>query len=310
MLQLERTTAYMRDRYVPFVQAQLNIASSPVLYGLTIYTVFNVCWNDEQQALYAFRLKEHYRRLINSAKIMDFHDFAATWDYERFEAAMFELLQRNKVREDALVRVAVFVDEIQTGTRIHGLKNSVSAYIYPGTPLLDPKGAHACVSSWTRTADNAIPSRAKVNGSYINASLMKNEALLNGYDEAISLDQHGHVAEGSVANLFIVRSGQLITPDTATDLLEGITRDSIMTMAADMGLTVWQRSIDRSELYIADEAFFCGSSARITPILSIDKRPLGNGSAGPVTKRLQTAYYDLQHGTSHDTHGWLTELSQ
>lgn len=309
MLQLERTTAYLRDDFVPFSKAQINIASSPVLYGLTIYTVFSVNWNEEQQQLHIFRLKDHYQRLVNSAKIMDFHHFLADWDYQKFEAAMLELIDRNKIREDVLVRAAVFIDELASGTRIHGLKNAVSAYIYPMGQLLDPKGVNVCVSSWVRTGDNAIPSRAKLNGSYINASLMKNEALLNGYDEAIALDGHGHVAEGTVANLFMVRGGTLITPDTATDLLEGITRHSIMALAKAQGLPVSERSVDRSELYAADEAFFCGSSAKVTPILSIDKRPVGNAVTGPITRQLQKDYDNLQHGRADDPYGWLTSIS-
>src|SRR5690606_8823051 len=144
--------------------------------------------------------------------------------------------------------------------------------------ILSKDGIHCCISSWQRTADNAQPSRAKINGSYINASLMKNEAILDGYDEAIALDQHGHVSEGTVANLFIVRDGELITPDSATDILEGITRNSIIQLAKDLKIPVSQRSIDRSELYIADEVFMCGSSAQITPVLSVDKREIGTGS--------------------------------
>jgi branched-chain amino acid aminotransferase len=306
MFKLETSTAYLRDSFVSFQQANVSIASSPVLYGLTFYTVFSVNWNTKQQKLYIFRLREHYQRLVNSAKIMDFHQFATEWPYERFETIMFELLERNTVKEDALVRVAVFIDELIAGTRIHGLQNSLSAYVYPMGQILNRDGVHACVSSWVRTPDNAMPSRAKLNGSYINASLMKNEALLNGYDEAIALDQDGHVTEGTVANLFLVRGGELVTPHAATDLLEGITRSSVISMAQDSGMVTHQRSVDRSELYIADEAFFCGSSARITPILSIDKRMVGDGKAGPITTQLMETYDRLQHAETSDKHNWLT----
>ena len=306
MLQLETSTAYVRDGFVPFKEANLSIASSPVLYGLTMYTVFSINWNAAQQKLFIFRLRDHYDRLVNSAKIMDFHSFATAWPYERFSETMHELLRRNVVQEDVLVRVAVFVDELAAGTRIHGLTNSLSAYVYTMGQILNPDGVHACVSSWVRTPDNAIPSRAKLNGSYINASLMKNEALLNGYDEAIALDSHGHVTEGTVANIFIVRGGKLITPDAATDLLEGITRSSVLSMAADLGIATEQRNIDRSELYVADEAFFCGSSARITPILSVDKRPLGNGKPGSLTQELAKLYSQMQHAEIADKYHWLT----
>lgn len=282
---LERSHAFFRDDLVPFREASVSVASSPVLYGLSIYTVFPVCWSVKQQKLYAFRLKDHYNRLLNSAKIMDFDSFATQWSYERFEQTMLELLRKNKIQENVLVRATVFIDELIAGTKIHGLKNSLSAYVYPMGEILPLSGAHVCVSSWTRTADNSIPSRAKVNGSYVNASLMKNEALLNGYDDAIAVDQHGHVAEGTVANLFIVRNGILTTPGPATDILEGITRDSILKIAKDLGIPTQERSIDRSELYIAEEAFLCGSSARVTPVLSVDKRAVGRGGYRAHNKR-------------------------
>jgi branched-chain amino acid aminotransferase len=303
-LQLEKSTAFIRSRFVPFTEANVSIASSPVLYGLTIYTVFNCRWNGERQQLYIFKLKEHYERLVNSARIMDF-GFATDWPYEKFEQTVLELLRRNAIKEDVLVRVAVFIDELAAGTRIRGLKNSLSAYVYPMGQILPPDGTHVCISSWSRTQDNSIPSRAKVNGSYINASLMKNEALLNGYDDAISLDEHGHVAEGTVANLFLVRNGKLVTPGTAADILEGITRSTILEIAKDLNIETEERSIDRSELYLADEAFFCGSSAKITPILSIDKRPVGNGQVGPITKKLSATYDKIQIGDNPSYKHWL-----
>ncbi len=299
---------YFRDDFVPFNEANLSIASSPVLYGLSIYTVFSANWNSEEQTLCIFRLEDHYQRLVNSAKIMDFHEFIATWNYEKFAQKMLELLRINNIHETVLVRATIYVDELIAGTKIHGLKNSVSAYAYPMGEILPRSGIHACVSSWQRTADNAIPSRAKINGSYVNASLMKNEALLNGYDEAIAIDQYGHVSEGTVANLFIVRNGVLITPDTSTDILEGITRDSILKIAKANGLETVERAIDRSELYTADEAFMCGSSARITPIISIDKRSVGNGKVGDVTVHLSQAYQNVQLGNDPAFTSWSTKV--
>jgi branched-chain amino acid aminotransferase len=182
----------------------------------------------------------------------------------------------------------------------------LSAYVYPMGEILPRSGANVCVSSWMRNPDNAIPSRAKVNGSYVNASLMKNEALLNGYDDAIAVDGHGHVAEGTVANLFIVRGGVLITPGPETDILEGITRDSLLRIAKDLNISVQERSIDRSELYIADEMFMCGSSARLTPVLSVDKRPVGSSSAGTITQKISDAYQAAQTGADTKYVGWLT----
>jgi branched-chain amino acid aminotransferase len=300
----KQSTAFFDDAFVPFDTAKLSIASSPVLYGLSIYSVFGVRYHTDK-TLRIFRLKDHYNRLMQSAQIMDFHQFTSEWMFEKFEKTMLELLSKNDVHENVLIRVTVYIDELIAGTKIHGLKNSVSAYVYPMGEILRRSGIHACVSSWQRTPDNSIPSRAKVNGSYVNASLMKNEAILNGYDEAIAIDEHGHVSEGTVANLFIVRNGQLITPDASTDILEGITRNSLITIAQDIGLDVTERTIDRTELYIADEAFMCGSSANLTPLLSIDKRQIGAGKIGPITKRLSDAYEQCQLGLNAQHSDWV-----
>ncbi|MGZ6005392.1 MAG: branched-chain amino acid transaminase [Candidatus Saccharimonadales bacterium] len=303
-----QSQVFFRDEFVPFQQANINIASSSVLYGLSIYTVFSANWNQQQQKLYVFRLKDHYNRLIKSALIMDFHSFAQDWPLEKFEQTMLELLRQNEIRENVLVRATVFIDELIAGTKIHDLKNSFAAYIYPLGEILPRNGINVCVSSWTRTPDNAIPSRAKVNGSYVNASLMKNEALLNGYDEAIAIDDHGHVSEGTVANLFIIRDGVLITPDPATDILEGITRKTILRIAQSINIPTKERAIDRSELYIADEIFMCGSSAVLTPVLSVDRRQINNGQMGQLTTSLLNAYSQIQLGESQDFKDWLTEV--
>lgn len=300
---------WLRDRLVPFADANLSLASSPMLYGLSIYTVFMANWDKTTQQLVVFRLEDHYRRLVHSAKIMNFEQFLTDWSYERFEITMHKLLAQNKVREDVLVRVAVFVDEILAGTKIHGLEVQLASFIYPAGQLLDKEGIHACISSWQRTADNAIPSRAKVNGSYVNASLMKNEALQNGYDEAIALDAQGHITEGTVTNVFMVKNNKLITPDNGVDLLEGITRDSILQIAERLGIACEQRTIDRSELYTADEAFMSGSSAGLVPILSVDKRMIGTGLKGGVTQRLASYFEALIHGQKQDFPHWLTFIS-
>ena len=301
-------TAFFRDGFVPFADAKVSIASSPVLYGLSVYTVFGVNWNREQGKGYAFRLKDHYARLVNSARIMDFHSFAPAWPYERFEETMRELIRRNGAREDLLVRATIFADALIAGTKIHGLPHAFAAYAYPMGEILPRSGIHMCVSSWMRNPDNAISSRAKVNGGYVNACLMKNEAILNGFDDAIALDAHGQVTEATVANVFIVRNGVLITPHVEADILEGITRNSVLALARDLGIRTEERAVDRTELYLADEAFISGSSARITPILSVDKRPVGDGTVGAVTGRLAAAYEDAQRGGTGAYASWRTEM--
>jgi len=308
MLDYKKSVVFFRDKWIPFADANLSIASSPVLYGLSVYTVFNAIWNENKKELNIFRLKDHYKRLCNSARIMDFDSFEDKYTYEVFEKIMKDLLTKNNVEENALVRVTLFIDELIAGTKINGLKNSMSAYVYPMGEILPKSGASVCVSSWTRAADNMIPARAKVNGQYVNASLMKNEALRNGYDEAIALDAAGHVSEGTVANLFVVRDHKLITPDMATDILEGITRNSIIEIANELGIEHEQRTIDRTELYIADEAFMCGSSANVTPILSIDKRKVGDGKIGKITKQVSEEYAKIQNGENDKFAKWITKV--
>lgn len=302
---LQSSIAYFNDTFVPFNEANVSIASSPVLYGLSVYTVCNANWNAKQQKLYVFRLKEHFARLRNSAKILDFNGFLEDWTYERFEHTILRLLHKNNIKQDVLIRATVYVDEIMAGTRMHDLKNSLSIFVYPMKEIYKSSGINACVSSWQRTADNAIPSRAKATGSYVNASLMKNEALLNGYDEAIALDEHGHLSEGTVANVFLVKNNVLITPDNSTDILEGITRDTVIELAKHLNIPQKQGSVDRTDLYLSDEMFLSGSSARIVPILSLDKRTIGNGAPGTVTKKLAENYEKVQRGQVADFADWL-----
>jgi branched-chain amino acid aminotransferase len=298
--------AYFRDDFVPFSESNVSIASSPVLYGLAVYTVFTYNWNEKERKGYFFRLADHYKRLIESAKIMDFTPMEQLLSFAEFEKIARELVTRNKIHEDALIRATLFIDEVLAGTKIHGLKTSFSAFVYPMSDFLPPSGAHLGIASWQRTPDNAIPSRAKVTGSYANASLMKNEALRSGYDDAISLDEHGHIAESTVANIFMIRSDVLVTPHAGTDILEGITRDTLFKLAKKLSIPHEQRNIDRSELYLADEILICGSSARITPVLSVDHRPIGNGRPGKLTEQLAKLYADVTHGEVPDYAEWRT----
>lgn len=295
---------YFRDQFVSFSEANVSIVSSPMLYGLAIYTVFAVNINPETEELVLFRLQDHFERLVASAKILDMQEFLETWDYNRFKTVMQELLEKNNIKQHALVRVTVFIDELLAGAKMHGLKNSVSAIVYEPPVGMEPKGINVKVSSWQRTADNAIPSRAKITGSYANAALMKNDALLDGYDDAIALDEHGHISESTVSNLFLVRKGTLLTPHTGTDLLEGITRDSVLKIAAHLGIPTEERSIDRSELYLADEVFVCGSSMWITPVLSVDRKRIADGQAGEITRQLSRAYAEAQTGQLEAYKDW------
>lgn len=300
--------AFLSDKIISFADAGLSIASSAVLYGLSVYTVFPVCISKDGDKL-AFRLDEHFRRLCNSARIIGIDTFEQNWNYEKFVSTVKDLVAKNNISQDVFVRATVHVTSEVAGTRSRGLETALSIFIYDATTILPKEGARLKTSVWRRIPDYVIPSRAKVNGAYVNSVLAKQDALDSGYDDCIFLDSHGHVCELSAANIFIVREGQLITPDTTSDLLEGINRKSMIELARnDLGVEVVERTVDLTELYIADEVFASGTSANISSIAEIDSRKVGNGKAGELTKKLQKAHYDLLHGNYPDRHHWLTAL--
>ena len=307
-LDYSKSVAFLRDSFVPFSDANVSIGSSPVLYGLSIYTVFSVNMNPDDKSLSIFRLEDHWKRLCNSARLMDFNTFEKNWNHEKFEKMIRELIAKNNIEEDVLVRVSVFIDALLAGTKIHDLPTSLSAYVYPVGEILPREGAHVCVSSWKRISSKAIPVNAKVNGSYVNSALIKNEALLNGYQDALAVDERGNICEGTVANVFFVKDGVLHTPSVEFDLLEGITRRSIIELARDLHINVEERAISVEELPTFNEVFFCGSSARIVPILSIDKRNVGEGKIGPVTAQLMKKFEGVLRGTEKGYEKWLLRL--
>ncbi len=296
-------TAYMDGAFVPMKEATLSIASSAVLYGLSVYSVFPVCKG--KSGLLAFRLKEHARRLTNSARIIGI-DAAVT--EEELKRIAVELMRANNVDEDVFVRVTLHVSEPLPGVRTRGLATALSAFVYEAACILPKEGARLKTSMWRRIPDFAIPSRAKVNGAYVNSALAKQDALDSGYDDCVFLDVSGHVCELSAANIFLVRDGVLITPSAASDILEGISRDTVMKLARDLDIPTIERTVDLTELYVADEAFACGTSAFLTPVKEIDARKIANGGAGPITERLRDLYTDVQHGKAPAYADFLTEL--
>lgn len=301
-------SVYFKDCVVPLAAAQLSVASSAVLYGLSVYTVFPVIVAESGEKL-AFRLDEHYKRLVNSARIIGIDTFEPTWPKERFLKVIQELVAANDITETVFIRATVHVDELLPGIRSRGLQTTVSMFIYEALSILPSSGARLKTSVWRRIPDYAIPSRAKVNGAYVNSVLAKQDALDSGYDDCIFLDVDGHVCELSAANIFVVRDGTLLTPDITSDLLEGISRKTVIEIAADSGLKVVERSIDLTELYIADEIFACGTSAYIAPIIEIDARKIGGSVPGLVTTRVSKLYAEILCGKQTRYRHFLTPLT-
>lgn len=295
---------YYRDRVVPAHEAMLGVATSAVLYGLSVYTVFPVHVDGGTRT--AFRLADHYRRLVESCKIIGIDRFADEWSFERFVSAATELVDTNAPGSDVFVRATVHVDESIPGTRVRGLRTAVSMFVYDAVPIVPQDGMRLKTSTWRRIPDFAIPSRAKVNGAYVNSVLAKQDAIDAGYDDAIFLDGAGHVCELSAANIFLVRGGTLITPDASCDILDGINRRTLLTLAGEEGIPVVERTVDLTELYIADEVFVTGTSAGVAPVTEVDGRVVGDGTQGPMCEVLRKRHASALR--SDELHGWVTDL--
>jgi branched-chain amino acid aminotransferase len=297
---------YFGETLVDSEDAHLSVGSSAVLYGLSVYTVFPVCKTTNGFA--AFRLADHFKRLMDSAQIMGIDTFAKEWTLERFEKGAKNLIKANTITSDVFVRATVHVSELIAGTRSRGLATKVSMFVYDATPIVPQTGARLKTSVWRRIPDYAIPSRAKVNGAYVNSVLARQDALDSGYDDCIFLDTNGHVCEASAANIFLVRDGVLITPGTSSDILEGINRRTILQVARDMNIPVAERTVDLTELYVADEVFLCGTSAYIAPIKTIDARNVST-CPGPITSQLRDMHAGILHGENPTYQHFLTPIA-
>ena len=301
------TVAYFRGELVPIEQANVSVMTHALNYGTGVFEGIRAYWNAGQQQLYVFRLREHYERLLRSARTLH---MKLGLDVDEMCGITLNLLRREGFREDAYVRpLAYKADEI-IGVRLHELHDEFTMFAQPfGRYIESEEGAKVCVSSWRRNDDNAIPSRCKITGSYVNSALIKTEAMMNGFDEAIVLDQGGHVSEGSAENIFIIRNGKLITPPVNANILEGITRETLMTLAKDeLGIEVVERQIDRSELYQADEAFFCGTGVQVAAIASVDYRLVGDGRIGPLTGKLRDLYFSIVRGEVASYRHWCVPV--
>jgi len=293
---------WMNGKLVPNEQAVLPVNSAAVFYATNVFEGVRAYWNKEDDELYCFRLDEHYARFRESLKMMrmeiDYSDDDLT-------NAIRETLKGNDLHEDIHMHMVAYV--LAPGLDVTG---PTGVYINPRRRTSTTDGMHCDISSWARTSDNAIPIRLKSGSNYQNGRLATLQSKANGYDQPIFLNQQGHVAEGTGASLFMVRKGRLVTPPVTADILESITRTTLMEYICPemFGMSVQERDIDRTELYVSDEAFFCGSGYEITPIVSIDRFPLGDGKVGPITTRLMRAYMDIVRGVDKGYPEWRTPV--
>ncbi|HEX5498008.1 MAG TPA: branched-chain amino acid transaminase, partial [Thermomicrobiales bacterium] len=285
--------AFFEGQFVPFADAKISVGTHAVQYGTGAFAGIRGYLDADGETINVFRLPDHCGRLLNSAKLLR-AELPLT--RETLAQTITELVERNAPATDVYIRPFVYKSSVQLTPRLRGLDNDIAIYMLRLGDYLDTAGVKAAVSSWVRVPDHAIPGRGKLSGSYVNAALAKDEAEEKGVDEAILLDSHGHVAEGSACNLFLVRDGVLATTPITGDILEGITRRSVLQMAHDLGIPTEQREIDRSELYVADEAFFCGTGVQIAPIATIDGRRVGEAMPGPITKQIADLFFGTVRG--------------
>ena len=298
--------AYFHKEFVPLSEAKVGIMTNCLHYGVAVFEGIRGNWNSQQKQLYIFRLKEHYERLHRGCRVMKINP---PHSVDELCQITIDLLRKNGFQEDVYTRPVAYKSAEALGVRLHDLADDLFVLTIPWGRYLDVDKARAGVSSWRRPNSNVIPPQAKVCGVYINNALAKTEAIENGFDEAIMLDQTGNVSEGSGENIFLVINGKLVTPAIYNNILIGITRDTVIQLAKqELGIETEERNITRYELYTADECFFSGTAAHITPVAEIDHRQIGNGEIGEVTGKLQKIYFDVIRGNNPKYLDWCTPV--
>ncbi len=296
--------AFFKGQYMPLKDAKIGILTQALHYGTACFGGIRANWDAEKEQFCLFRLKDHYRRQLDACKILNIE-----LPYDEHDLADFtvETLKRTGFRENLYCRPLAYKSSEAIGVKLHDLEDDFFVIVTPLPPYLGTGGIKCCTSSWRRVSDNQISPRGKITGIYVNSALAKTDANRTGFDEAIMLNEKGHVSEGTGENIFVVIKGQLITPPSYDSILLGITRDTVMQLAKnELGLHTVERSIDRSELYVADEAFFTGTATNVAPIVSVDLRTIGNGETGPITARLQELYSEVSLGKNPKYSEWYT----
>lgn len=293
---------FFRGEFVPYDQAKVSVLTHGLNYGTGCFEGIRGYWNEADQEMYLMKAAPHFERIHQSAKILH---MSLKYSVEELCDITVELVKRNGYREDIYVRPLLFMGDELIGVRLHNLTTEFTMFAVPLGNYISTTGIRACVASWRRIDDNAVPARAKITGAYINSAFAKTEAFYNGFDEAIFLNADGHVSEGSAMNLFLVRNNRLITPGVNQNILEGVTRRAVVQIAEEeLSMKVEERIIDRTELYVADEMFLCGTGAQVAPLVSIDHRPVANGKIGPITERIMGIYGRAVRNQYHRFSDW------
>jgi branched-chain amino acid aminotransferase len=301
-------TVYFNGKIVPLGEAKISILTHALHYGTGVFEGIRGYWREEDEEIFLFRAEDHFLRWKANCRMLEIEPSLSAHELAELTA---DLVRMNHFRTDVYARPLAYMNSARIGIRPDGRYDFALAVIPYGVYLSSENGVHAGVVSWRRIEDQALPARGKICGAYVNSVLATTEAHRHGYDEGIILNENGHVAEGSSCNIFIVRQGKLITPPPSDNILEGITRDSVIELARrEMHLEVVERSIDRSELYICDEAFFTGTAVEIAPITKIDHRLVGTGLVGFITGHLRELYVQAVHGQIAAYESWLKPVYQ
>ena len=297
--------AYFEGKIIPSEEANINIMTHAFNYGTGIFEGIRGYWSAKDEQLYIFKLKEHYERMFRNFNLFKIE---IPISIEDACEVTIELARKNEYRQDMYIRPIGYKSSYEIGPRLDGLDNEFAIFNIPlGDYVNTSDGLDVMVSSWRRMPDNSIPARSKATGIYINSALAATEAKESGFDEAIMLTQDGCVSEGSAMNIFMVRDGALITTPVTADILEGITRQTIIQVAREqMSIETIIRPIQRTELYIADELFFCGTGAQVAPVTSVDRRPVGGGNPGELAMKLQALYFSIVQNGLQEYSNWLT----
>jgi len=299
--------AYFHGKFMPLADAKINVLTHAMHYGTACFEGIRGNWVKDKKEMYIFRMTEHYERFHDSCRILKMEMPAPI---KKLEEITVELVKKSGFKDDVYIRPIGFKSAERVGVRLHDIEDDYAIVALTLAAYLDlDKGVRCCVSSWRRHGDSMIPSRGKISGAYVISALAKSEALERGFDEAILLTDAGNVSEGSGENLFMVKDGKLITPPGSDGILLGITRDTVMKIAKnELGIETIERSISRSDLYIADEVFLTGTAAHVTPVVEIDEYKIGNGKPGKLSAKLQDIYFNIIQGKNPKYIKWCTPV--
>jgi len=304
---VDNLICYFEGDFVALGDAKVSIMTAAFMYGTAVFEGIRAYWNPERETLYGLRFREHMERLRRNASILLMTGLPPIDELVRIAS---EVVRRNEFRGDVYIRPAVYKSGTAVGVKLHGMPHELCIFAVPFGNYVDvEKGITMMTSTWRRNADDAIPARGKITGGYVNMAFQKTEAELNGFDEALVLTKDGSASEASAANFFIVRDGVLITPPTTDDILEGITRQGVFEIASALGVPTEVRAVDRSEIYVADEMFLCGTGVQLAPVVELDHRPIGGGRVGPIGREICDIYFKAVRGDDPRFAHWLTAIA-